>query len=284
MSGEMCDIFLSRDKGTKEILRLFKDPNYRNYVFSSTKPFFIELEKISNVSTIQSMNWLATAMFLETKVKNAIAVDIGSTTTDIIIIKGGKNKNKNFNDLSRLSSSELIYTGVLRTPIYALSRKISIKNNMYNIIPENFSNMSDVYKILSAIDSKKDYSETCDRRSKTYKNSLRRLSRNLGFDYLPKDEKRLKEIAKKLKMIQVKIISEKISRFLEKYFTKKDPVSFIGIGVGKFLVKEICHTNNMLYKDFNTFSGDHKGKLFLPSDIAPAYSINILFKNSNERS
>ncbi len=283
MSGEMCDNFLSRSKGVREILNLFKKSIGNNYVFSSADPFFLKLGKITNIPRIQSMNWLATAIFLEKKIKNAIAIDIGSTTTDIIIIKDGKYRNEDFDDFSRLSSSELMYTGVLRTPIHALSKRISINNIIYNIIPENFANMSDVYRILSAIDSKKNYSETCDYRTKTYKNSLRRLSRVLGFDYLPTHERELKSISEKLKTIQIDMISEKIFLFLEKYFTRRDSVNFIGAGVGKFLIEEICRINSFPYKDFNIFCKKNKSKLFLPSDIAPAYSINMLFKDSYER-
>ena len=79
------------------------------------------------------------------------------------------------------------------------------------------------------------------------------------------------------------LLTKKILKFKKKYFTKKDSVSLIGIGIGKFLIKEFCDMNNIHYKDFNLFCKDNKSKLFLPSDIAPSYSINILFKSKNER-
>lgn len=283
MSGEMSDVFSSRHEGVIKILKLFKNSVGESYTFSSKKPFFNKLKKTTKATSMQSMNWLATAMFLETKVTNAIAIDIGSTTTDIIIIKNGKCKNKNFNDFSRLSTSELIYTGVLRTPVYAITNQVTIKKTKYNVIPENFANMSDVYRILSKINPKKNHSETCDHRGKTHKNSLERLSRALGFDYLPQYKDSLKRFSEKLKLIQMDLLTKKILKFKKKYFTKKDSVSLIGIGIGKFLIKEFCDMNNIHYKDFNLFCKDNKSKLFLPSDIAPSYSINILFKSKNER-
>ena len=284
MSGEMCDIFETRDKGVKKILNIFEHVTNENYIFSSSKPFFHKLKKKHNTRSISSMNWFATAMFLETKVQNAIAIDIGSTTTDIMIIKNGRCKNKNFDDFSRLSSSELIYTGVFRTPINALTNQIVINKTRYCIIPESFADMSDIYRILYMIDPKKDYSETCDYRSRTHKNSLKRLSRALGFDYSVKYENILKKISEKIKLIQISMLTNKILGVMKNNFIKSDSINFVGLGIGRFLVKKICNENKIPYKDFNSFCKDNKkSELFLPSDLAPAYSISMLFKYKNER-
>ena len=75
---------------------------------------------------------------------NCILVDIGSTTTDIIPIKNKEIISKGVTDYQRLKSNELIYLGVLRTPIQAVEKK-------KNLINENFANLSDVYRVLNKI-------------------------------------------------------------------------------------------------------------------------------------
>ncbi len=282
MSGEMSDIFESRSKGVKYILNIFDTVNKNNYVFSIKKPFFFKLSKSISSESISSANWFATAKFLETKINNAIAIDIGSTTTDIMLIKEGKCINKNYSDLLRLQSSELIYMGVLRTPVHAVTKEILSHQKRFPIIPENFSNMSDVYSILSDINPKIDYSDSCDHKSKSYRNSLRRLSRILGFDYESKNEKTVINLAKKIKLSQKDFLTKKINNLLRKNFKNDKSVKIIGIGIGSFLVEEIAKKVKLNYKDFNSFYQDYNKKLFLPSDIAPAYSISMLFKLRNE--
>ena len=282
MSGEMCDIFDSRNQGVKHILEIFKNINKENYVFSTKKPFFFKLSKKINPESISSANWFATAKFLETKVNNAIAVDVGSTTTDIIVIKKGVCINKNYSDFSRLQSSELIYMGILRTPIHAVTKEIYSGQKKFSIIPENFSNMSDVYRILSDIKPKIDYSENCDSKNKSYRNSLVRFSRIIGFDYHSKNERIVINLAKKIKLYQKNFLMQKITYTLQQHFQSKESVNIIGIGIGSFLIEEISKKIKMSYKDFNSFCQGGRKQLFLPSDIAPAYSISTLFKLRNE--
>ena len=46
--------------------------------------------------------------------------------------------NQNFSDFSRLNSGELIYSGLMRTPIFALDKFIEINSKKFFIIPEFF--------------------------------------------------------------------------------------------------------------------------------------------------
>ena len=66
------------------------------------------------------MNWHATASFISNFFPNCILVYIGSTTTDIIPIKNKEIISKGVSDYQRLKSNELVYLGVLRTPIQAV--------------------------------------------------------------------------------------------------------------------------------------------------------------------
>ena len=61
--------------------------------------------------------------------------------------KNGEIMNKAFNDFTRLLNGEILYTGLIRTPIFAIKKNIKYKSKKFTIIPEYFSNTSDVYRI-----------------------------------------------------------------------------------------------------------------------------------------
>ena len=68
-----------------------------------------------------------------------------------------------------------------------------------NIIPEYFSDMSDIYRILQKLDSSYDIDKTADGRSKSLYRSLKRVSRSFGFDYKKENLGKLLEISNQLK-------------------------------------------------------------------------------------
>ena len=61
-------------------------------------------------------------------------------------------------------------------------------NQKYNLIPEFYSTMGDIYRLLGVISLKDDYSDTADGRSKSQINTLTRISRSPGLDYDKKDK------------------------------------------------------------------------------------------------
>ena len=187
LSGEMCDIFSSRIDGLNKIFSLFKSISSRVYVF--TKNRIIKLSKLNNLNNISSMNWYPIGLLLRDKIDQCIAVDIGSTTTDFILIKANKIINKRIDDLSGLNTNELLYLGCLRSPLYAVSKNINCSEKIFNVIPENFSSLADVYQLLEVIDARNDYTVRADKRDKRLLYCYKRISRSLGFDYTKNHKK-----------------------------------------------------------------------------------------------
>ncbi|MBH44469.1 MAG: hypothetical protein CMD88_03340 [Gammaproteobacteria bacterium] len=279
MSGEMCDIFDNRNIGVKNLINIFKKLSSSSYVLQHNCSLINIKSNEYAYDNIASMNWIATSKFLTDKIDNAIALDIGSTTTDIILIKNKKLINKRKDDITGLSNHELLYSGIFRTPIYALTQEIKYKNTIYKIIPENFANMSDIYRILSYLHPKYDYSITSDNRSKSMINSMKRLCRVFGFDYHESKKNLLFSLCKQIITIHINHISSNIKYHLKKYKNISD-YKIIGAGVGKFLVKIICKRNNWRYLDFDDFCEHKIIGTYKPSDIAPAYSLIYLVKKN----
>ena len=71
---------------------------------------------------IASANWHASAALAARFVSDALFVDIGSTTTDLAPIAGGRVQALGYNDAERLACGELVYTGLTRSFLMSLCR------------------------------------------------------------------------------------------------------------------------------------------------------------------
>jgi (4-(4-[2-(gamma-L-glutamylamino)ethyl]phenoxymethyl)furan-2-yl)methanamine synthase len=198
-------------------------------------------------SNIASANWLASAQCVALQAPNALFVDVGSTTTDIIAIDDGKVVCAGITDAYRMANDSLVYTGVVRTPVMALAQKIDFEGSKVNVAAEYFATMADVYRLTCELTT--DDAETADGKGKTQLESARRLARMIGHDVDTDDfNKSLenKEMAKWIKLafscrsMQIQQIKTAMQKHL------KPNMTIIGAGAGSFLVKQI--TNDFGYK------------------------------------
>ena len=226
------------------------------------------------------MNWLAPAIFLKGKVKNAILIDFGSTTTDITIIHNYHLSNLGYTDFDRLKNSELVYTGIVRTPIFSLSNSLLIEGIRLKIIPEQFSNMADIYRINDSLPKNVDLFSTMDKKNKSKISSLKRVSRNFGFDYTKSKKELLKLISKKLIDIQLDLIFSSVENQLKlKGISKKPPI--IALGIGKDLIASHCKVNNYKTECFIKFLSGSKKLLTKAVYHAPAAACAFLLNEQN---
>ena len=231
MTAELSDIFPDRKKGVNHVVNLSsKILGEKNIFFYSKKSFLIKKLAIKKPFELNSMNWHATASFISNFFPNCILVDIGSTTSDIIPIKNKEIISKDVSDYQRLKSNELIYLGVLRTPIQAVEKK-------KNLINENFANLSDVYRVLNKIPSTFDLLPTLDSKTKNKHDSARRIARIFGKDYKKTHFLKWKKTASQIEKKQKKILKKSINKIKKRNFSKEIPI--IGAGVGEFLLKNI---------------------------------------------
>ena len=266
MTAELSDIFPDRKKGVNHVVNLSsKILGEKNIFFYSKKSFLIKKLAIKKPFELNSMNWHATASFISNFFPNCILVDIGSTTTDIIPIKNKKIISKGVSDYQRLKSNELIYLGVLRTPIQAVERK-------KNLINENFANLSDVYRVLNKIPSTFDLLPTLDRKTKNKHDSARRIARIFGKDYKKNHFLKWKKIAYQIEGEHLKILKSVIKKIEKKNFLKKVPI--IGAGIGEFLVKKI-YNKKKYFSFYSTVNHIKKNKVInCESAISVAFILN----------
>ena len=228
MTAELCDIFKNRLDGFRKIYNYCKKLKNDYFFYTKSKK---KIFKKTDYSEIVSMNWHSIGRLLERQLKNAIIVDFGSTTTDIICVKNHIIQNKNFDDFSRINSNELVYTGLTRTPIFAIDKKVRINRKYFEIIPEFFSDMSDVYRINSILKKQFDIDETADGKRRSKFSSYARLSRNFGLDFKKSNQNLIKDLSKEIIKTQLEKIYLAIKKNRAKYkIEKKSEIIVCGIG------------------------------------------------------
>ncbi len=272
MSAELCDNFNNREQGAKVLIDYCKYLNFETFFYVKSSKMF---SKNPNYTNLISMNWHGVGKYLEDKVNNAILIDFGSTTTDFICIKNKRMINKFYDDYSRLNNLELLYTGLTRTPIFGITNILKVKEKELNLIPELFSNTSDIYRILNKLEKKTDIDKTSDGKEKNKSQSFKRISRSFGFDYKKKEKKKIEKICKKLSSIQLNKIFQTVNKLQNKFLLNKCSIILSGIGqttLKDYLEKKKCNT--IFLRNFLKKSKLNKEASF----HAPALCIALLLK------
>ncbi len=127
-------------------------------------------------------NWIATAQIATLISDNCIFIDTGSTTTDIIPIKDGKECAIGKSDFDRSATGELVYTGTLRTNLASFLDKVELNGKEYRVASELFAQTADVYMVLGLINEDDYICDTFDGESKSKIDCAKRIARVVCAD------------------------------------------------------------------------------------------------------
>jgi probable H4MPT-linked C1 transfer pathway protein len=94
---------------------------------------------------VAAANWAATARSVAPAHPDAILVDTGTTTTDVIPIVAGRIAARGRTDPERLATGELVYTGALRTPAEAMAADVPLGDGRAGVSAEGFALSGDVH-------------------------------------------------------------------------------------------------------------------------------------------
>ena len=182
MTGELCDAFPSRREGVAGLAAIAA-----NHLAPAAprlyagRAGFVELdEAASHAVDIASANWHASAALVALKLPDALFIDIGSTTTDIIPVVAGQVAAVGYSDAERLASGELVYTGMTRSFVMSLASRAPFRGAWTPLMNEYFASSADVHRILGDLPDGADKMSTADGREKTVEASRARLARMIG--------------------------------------------------------------------------------------------------------
>jgi probable H4MPT-linked C1 transfer pathway protein len=182
MSGEMTDLFADREAGVQQIaLHLQAACGAALQLYAGASGWVGADEVAVHWPAIASANWLATASYAAQHCEGLL-VDIGSTTTDLIVLRGGAVQAQGRSDAERLVSGELVYHGVVRTPLCAVAPRVPFRGRNHRVMNEWFATSADVYRLLGQLDPAHDLYPAADNGSKDAAGTCRRLARMIGLD------------------------------------------------------------------------------------------------------
>jgi probable H4MPT-linked C1 transfer pathway protein len=164
MTGELVDLFSSRTEGVHALVNVMQEQLHPAAIelFAGSRGFLPPRASQDAADMIASSNWLASASFVARHLPQGLFVDIGSTTTDIVAIRDGKVQAYGMNDHDRMCHSELVYSGVVRTPLMAVTQRVPFNGSWVPLMAEHFVVSADVYRLTGELPAHADQYPTAD--------------------------------------------------------------------------------------------------------------------------
>jgi probable H4MPT-linked C1 transfer pathway protein len=213
-------------------------------------------------------------------VPDGLLIDSGTTTTDIVPIKGGAAAARGFSDGERLTEGELIYTGVVRTPVMAVARNAPFGGRVQRIVAERFATMADVWRLIGELPDDADPYPSPDLAGKNVEASATRLARMLGRDASDASLLALTDLARHFAACQLAEIEDAARDLLERdAIAQSGPV--VGAGCGRFIAREVAARLERPYYDFADLIDCAMDARIMAATCAPAVAVGLLAATNN---
>ena len=182
MTAELVDAYDTKKDGVLDVVKKCEETFSCPIAYVGVDGMLSKEEIEQTPLKAAAANWIATAQIATLISDNCIFIDTGSTTTDIIPIKNGKECAIGKSDFDRSATGELVYTGTLRTNLASFLDNVELNCKKYRVASELFAQTADVYTVLGLI-SEEDYvCDTFDGESKSKMDCAKRIARVVCAD------------------------------------------------------------------------------------------------------
>ncbi len=274
MTAELADVFRDKAEGVAFVLRAAREavPLLPLFVVDLDGRLIPLEEAGMDPLAFAATNWIGEALVLAEWRPDCLMVDIGSTTTDLIPILGGKLAARRRRDIDRMACGELIYTGALRTPVPAIVRQVPVRGTVCRISAEYFAIAADVYLALGWL-TPEDYTcATPDGRGKTREEALGRLARVACEDRRGLSADQIVAMAAYVAEKQVQQITEGMLQVLSR-FDSGFRLPVVPLGIGTFLGARCARRLGLLVCDPPALTSG--GHLPFSPCVAAAYLLGV---------
>jgi (4-(4-[2-(gamma-L-glutamylamino)ethyl]phenoxymethyl)furan-2-yl)methanamine synthase len=233
MTAELSDVFRTKREGVGFVLDSVLSVSRAPVRVFTTRGELVEPE-VARAQPLEAAasNWVATAQLVGRFVPDALLVDIGSTTTDVIPVVDGRVTAIGRTDPERLVAGELLYTGALRTNVAAIVRRVPLSG--------------DAHVLLGSV-APDDYTcPTPDGRPPTPEFAAERLARVVCADGDMLGAADIRAIAEAVADAQVEEIGAAL-RIVARRLPRPAPV--IATGLGSFLTRRAADRLGMPIED-----------------------------------
>ena len=273
MTGELCDAFPSRREGVVGLAAIavqhLAPASARFYAGAAG---FVGPEDVDiRAAEIASANWRASAELAALRLPEALLIDVGSTTVDLIPVSAGTVASLGADDAQRLAAGELVYSGMTRSFVMAMARRAPFRGVWTPLMNEYFASSADVYRILGVLPDGADMMSTADGREKTIGASCARLARMVGREADEADVSEWRALARWFAEAQTRDICDAAWLRLSRGDVAADaPV--VAAGIGEPITAEVARRLGRPWRTFASLIG-------APADAshcAPAAAVAML--------
>jgi len=169
--------------------------------------------------------------------QEALIVDVGSTTVDVVPIAAGRVVAAGRTDLDRLLAGELVYTGALRTNLATIAPRVPVRGRWCPVASELFAISADAHLILGHLTPAEYACATPDGRPATLEFARERVARLVCADAEQLAVGEIDAIAAFLHSEQVNQIEAAVQRVSARL--EGDP-PVVPLGTGAFLAREVA--------------------------------------------
>ena len=276
MTAELSQMFRTKRDGVQFVLDavVAAFPGAPVCVYAVDGRFLTVADACREPLLVAAANWTATARIAAQFLPDALLVDIGTTSTDIIPIVSGEVAAHGWTDPDRLASGELVYTGAVRTPVEAMAAVVPLEGRDVGLAAEGFALSGDVHVWRGDLEPADYSAPTPDRRPATREFAGERLARSICADREMVDEADVTAIADALAGAQVDRIAAAIATVHARHPSLRTAVT---TGLGAFIADRAARQAGLEVVSLASALGDDAAR------CAPAASVALLFEKEARR-
>lgn len=234
MTGELSDLFPDRATGVAALVaRLASELGDGARFWMGPRGFGPAGDAVRHHGDVGSTNFLATATLIGRETPDALLIDLGSTTADIVPVRRGAPQPRGLTDAERQVTGELVYTGFTRTAVMGVAAEAPFRGQWVGLAREYLATMADVRRVLGDDLTEADQHATADGKGKSLAESVARLARMLGRDAHDGTAEDWRAAAAHIRELQLRSIHDGAARVLSAVALPAEaPVVAAGIGAG----------------------------------------------------
>jgi (4-(4-[2-(gamma-L-glutamylamino)ethyl]phenoxymethyl)furan-2-yl)methanamine synthase len=265
MTAELSDAFRTKREGVSFVLDAAGEALGDPRVLTTAGELVSVDAARARPWDVAAANWVATALAVAEAHPDALLIDVGSTTADIVAIADGRVAATGRNDLERLMAGELVYTGALRTNLAAIAPRVPVRGDWCPVSSEYFAISGDIHLVLGHLPPEAYDCPTPDGRPATTAFARERIARLVCADTDQLDEGEIDAIAAFLHDEQLRQLEE-AARRVAGSLRRGAPV--VAVGSGAFLGREVTERLGRAAAD-GPWSATH-------GEVAPAVALAAL--------
>ena len=279
MTGELCDAFADRRAGVAELCQwaCHRLPGTMS-IYAGRSGFIDPADIPAAAMDVASANWHATAQLVGRHLEQALLVDVGSTTSDIVPVRDGLPRARGYSDAERLCTGELVYAGVVRTPLMALTADVPFRGELIGVMAEYFATTADIYRLLGRLPEAADQQEAADGRGKSVAETETRLARMIGLDRVDASLEEWRGLAAAFAEAQLARVEKVSARILDLSGLSPD-APIVGCGVGRFVASDLAERLGRPFRELGRLVAPETGDMWI-SNCAPAVAVALLSASS----